>query len=160
MDGVQRKTNKMWCDMINLFTIGFTKKSAERFFYLLISNKVERIIDTRINNSSQLSGFAKAVDLKYFAKTIGNINYLYRPDFAPTNELVKKYRNKEISWPEYEIEYLNLLDSRKIAQKVNVEELHQSCLLCSEHTPENCHRRLLAEYFQKLNNNVKIVHLM
>lgn len=145
--------------MINLFTIGFTKKSAERFFYLLTSNKVKRIIDTRLNNTSQLSGFAKAEDLKYFAKVIGNIDYLYKPEFAPTNDLIKKYRGKEISWEEYEIGYLNLLDTRKISQKINVEEFHQNCLLCSEQTPTNCHRRILAEYFQKINNYVKIIHL-
>jgi len=145
--------------MINLFTIGFTKKSAERFFYLLTSNNVKRIIDTRLNNTSQLSGFAKAEDLKYFAKVIGNIDYLYKPEFAPTNDLIKKYRGKEISWEEYEIGYLNLLDTRKISQKIKIEEFHQNCLLCSEHTPTNCHRRILAEYFQKINNNIKIIHL-
>ena len=146
--------------MINLFTIGFTKKSAEEFFNLLISNRVERIVDIRINNSSQLSRFAKAEDLQYFAKAIGNIDYLYRTDFAPTIDLMKKIRKNEMSWEEYEVEYLNFLDMRKIAKKVNVEEFNNNCFLCSEHTPEKCHRRLLVEYFQKLNNDVKIIHLM
>lgn len=145
--------------MINIYTIGFTKKSAERFFYLLTTNKVERIIDTRLNNSSQLSGFAKAEDLKYFAKAIGNIDYLYEPEFAPTKELIKKYRDKEISWEGYEIGYLKLLETRNISQKVKLEEFHQNCLLCSEHLPTNCHRRILAEYLYKINNDINIIHL-
>ncbi len=145
--------------MIKLFTIGFTKKSAKRFFNLLTSNDVKEIVDTRINNTSQLSGFAKADDLQFFAKEIGNINYSHNIEFAPTKELLSKYRKKEMSWEEYEVEYLNLLDMRHIAQKVNVEELHQSCLLCSEHTAEKCHRRLLAEYFQNVKNDVEIIHL-
>lgn len=145
--------------MINIYTIGFTKKSAERFFYLLTSNNVKRIIDTRLNNSSQLSGFAKAEDLKFFTKAIGNIDYSYKPEFAPTKELIKKYRDKEISWEGYEIGYLKLLASRNISQKVNLEEFHQNCLLCSEHLPTNCHRRILAEYFKKINNDIKIIHL-
>lgn len=146
-------------EMIKLFTIGFTKKNAKEFFDLLMSNNVKKIIDTRINNASQLSGFAKADDLQFFAKEIGNIDYSHNIDFAPTKELLSKYRKKEISWEEYEVEYLNLLDRRHIAQKVSIEELHQSCLLCSEHTAEKCHRRLLAEYFKNLNNDVEIIHL-
>lgn len=145
--------------MIKLYTIGFTGKSAEKFFTLLQNNAVERIVDTRINNTSQLSGYAKADDLAFFAKTIGRMDYKHQLDFAPTKDLLANYRNKKISWSEYETEYLNLLDMRKISNKVNVEELHQNCLLCSEHTPEQCHRRLLAEYFQHRYNDIEIIHL-
>src|SRR6188768_1433600 len=132
--------------MIKLFTIGFTEKSAEKFFNLLRNNNVKKIVDTRINNVSQLAGFAKGADLKFFAKEIGQMNYEHNIDFAPTKELLSRYRDEEMSWEEYEVEYLNLLDARKIAQKTNVDLLHENCLLCSEHTPEKCHRRLLAEY--------------
>ena len=145
--------------MIKLYTIGFTGKSAEKFFTLLQNNAVERIVDTRANNSSQLSGFAKANDLAFFAKAIGHMDYKHQLDFAPTKDLLANYRNKKISWSEYETEYLNLLDVRKIANKVNIAELHQNCLLCSEHTPEQCHRRLLAEYFQHRYNDIEIIHL-
>ena len=145
--------------MIQLYTIGFTGKSAEKFFTLLQNNAVERIVDTRINNTSQLSGFAKADDLAFFARSVGRIDYKHQLDFAPTKDLLANYRNGKISWSEYEIEYLNLLDVRKIANKVNIEELHQNCLLCSEHTPEKCHRRLLAEYFQHRYNDILITHL-
>lgn len=145
--------------MIKIYTIGFTGKSAEKFFTLLQNNAVERIVDTRINNTSQLAGYAKADDLAFFARSIGRIDYKHQLDFAPTKDLLSAYRNEKISWSEYEIEYLNLLDVRKIANKVNIADLHQNCLLCSEHTPEKCHRRLLAEYFQHRYNDIQIIHL-
>ena len=146
--------------MIKLFTIGFTKKPARQFFDLLNKNKVEKVVDTRINNSSQLAGYAKGVDLQFFLKEISGIEYEHNIDFAPTKELLKKYRSKELSWEEYEVEYLNLIDMRKIKNRVNIEKLHRHCLLCSEHGPEKCHRRLLAEYFREVNKDVEIVHLM
>lgn len=146
--------------MIKLFTIGFTGKSAEKFFNLLNTASVKKIVDTRINNVSQLSGFAKGSDLKFFAKKIGGIEYQHMLDFAPTKELLSRYRAKEMSWKDYEIEYLNLLDIRKIAQKINIESLHENCLLCSEHTPEKCHRRLLAEYLSKVRNDIEVTHLI
>ena len=145
--------------MIKLFTIGFTKKNAKEFFNLLKDNHVNKIVDTRINNTSQLSGFAKADDLRYFAKEIAGINYQHKIDFAPTKELLSKYRKGNMTWDEYEKEYLNLLDMRKVSKKVDVHKLHENCLLCSEHTVEKCHRRLLAEYFKEVNNDVEIIHL-
>lgn len=145
---------------MKLYTIGFTKKSAEKFFKLLTDNGVTQLVDTRINNSSQLSGFAKASDLQYFARQIGNIDYRHELDYAPTKELLGKYRKKEMTWDEYEVEYLNLLDMRKVGDKVNIQALHQNCLLCSEHTAEKCHRRLLAEYLQHRFTDVEVVHLV
>lgn len=146
--------------MIKLYTIGFTNKSAQKFFELLKKSEVVKIVDTRINNTSQLSGFAKGSDLSFFAKEVGNMGYLHKIDFAPTKELLDRYRKEIITWEEYEIEYLNLLDTRKIGSKINVEELHQNCLLCSEHTPEKCHRRLLAEYLKARFNDIEIHHLV
>lgn len=145
--------------MIELFTIGFTKKKAKQFFGLLKSGAIQKIVDTRIRPNSQLAGFAKSDDLKYFAEELFGMKYEYELDFAPTKELLAKYRNKEISWKEYEVEYLNLLDIRKVKRKVDIEQLHKNCFLCSEHDAEKCHRRLLAEYFQAVNQDVKIVHL-
>lgn len=146
--------------MIKLYTIGFTGKPAEKFFNLLTGSGVKKIVDTRINNVSQLAGFAKGSDLKFFAKEIGDISYEHNIDFAPTKELLTRYRNKKMTWEEYEIEYLNLLDMRKIASKTDIEKLHENCLLCSEHTPEKCHRRLLAEYLKHVKNGVEIIHLI
>lgn len=145
--------------MVELYTIGFTKKNAKEFFSLLSKSGVNEIVDTRVNNKSQLSGFAKAKDLEFFAQEIASIDYSHNIDFAPTKELLSKYRKKEISWEEYEVEYLNLLDMRKINKKVDIEKLHKNCLLCSEHDAQKCHRRLLAEYFKEVNPSVKIIHL-
>ncbi|WP_254563132.1 DUF488 domain-containing protein [Dyadobacter diqingensis] len=145
--------------MIKLYTIGFTEKPAETFFNLLKSSGIKQIVDTRINNVSQLAGFAKGTDLPYFARTIGNISYEHNLDFAPTKELLSRYRAHKLTWEEYETEYLNLLDIRKIAQKTDIEKLHENCLLCSEHQPDRCHRRLLAEYLRHVRNDIRIIHL-
>jgi uncharacterized protein (DUF488 family) len=145
--------------MITLFTIGFTNKTAEIFFSLLEKHRVSRIVDTRINNTSQLSGFAKGHDLAFFARRVFDADYIHRIDFAPTKELLEKYRKKEINWAKYEHEYLNLLDMRNIKSHINIESLHENCLLCSEHLPDRCHRRLLAEYLRQVNPAINIVHL-
>jgi uncharacterized protein (DUF488 family) len=145
--------------MIKLYTIGFTGKSAKEFFELLEQNQVKKIIDTRISNNSQLSGFAKGKDLDFFARRLGNIDYQHELKFAPTKELLDKYRQKKITWDEYTKEYLQLLVTRNVKEEVNTEALHQCCLLCSEHSPEKCHRRLLAEYLQEINPDIQIIHL-
>jgi len=143
-----------------LYTIGFAGKSAEKFFELLTSKGVKKIVDTRINKASQLAGYAKGSDLEFFAKEIGGMSYEHNLDLAPTKELLTRYKGEKITWEEYEIEYLNLLDMRKIATKTDIEKLHENCLLCSEHTPEKCHRRLLAEYLKHVKNDIEIVHLI
>lgn len=145
--------------MITLYTIGFTEKSAERFFSLLENNDVRKVVDTRISNASQLAGFAKGKDLAFFARRIGNMEYSHELTFAPTKELLDRYRAKQMSWDEYATAYLNLLDMRKIAKRVRIEDLHQNCLLCSEHSPEKCHRRLLAEYLRSKEPDLQIIHL-
>lgn len=145
--------------MIKVYTIGFTQKNAKEFFNLLVSNSVKSLVDTRISNNSQLAGFAKSEDLAFFSQKIGNMHYSHNIDLAPTKDLLTKFRKKEISWDDYEIEYLNLLDIRKISSKINYEDLNDSCFLCSEHTPEHCHRRLLVEYLQKVDSNIEIKHL-
>lgn len=145
--------------MIKIYTIGFTEKTAEQFFGLLTGRDITCITDTRVNNTGQLAGFAKARDLAWFAGTIGKISYQHHPDLAPSRELLARYRAKEITWPEYELEYLNLIDMRGVKEKFPVETLHRHCLLCSEHDPRHCHRRLLAEYLQASRADVEIVHL-
>ena len=104
--------------MIKLYTIGFTGKPAEKFFSLIKNAGVKNLVDTRINNVTQLSGFAKGSDLKFFARELANISYEHNVELAPTKELLEKYRKKKIDWQQYEIEYLNLLDMRKIGQKL------------------------------------------
>ena len=146
--------------MIKLFTIGFTEKSAEQFFTLLKNAKVKKILDIRISNISQLAGFAKGPDLKYFAKEIGKMAYEHNIDLAPTKELMTSFRGKLISQPEFEKQYLKLLDSRKVARSIDFEKLNNNCLLCSEHLPDHCHRRLLAEYLKRVNKDIEIIHLI
>jgi len=143
---------------MNLYTIGFSKKSAEEFFDILKSNKVIRLIDVRLNNNSQLAGFTNVKHLPYFLQ-IHDIEYLYRPDFAPSKELLNGYKNKSISWTEYEIEYDKILIQRNIVEKIDWNIFRDAVLLCSELTPEKCHRRLLAEYLAKHSNEIKIKHL-
>lgn len=143
---------------MSLFTIGFSQKSAEEFFNILNSNNVIRLIDIRLNNKSQLAGFTNVKHLPYFLK-IHNIDYLYRPDFAPTKELLNVYKNKTISWKEYEVKYNEILVRRKIIKKIDWNIFEDSVLLCSEPTAEQCHRRLLAEYLAQNNSEIKIKHL-
>lgn len=146
--------------MITLFTIGFTKKSAEQFFNLLRTNPVKQVVDIRISNGSQLAGFAKGKDLEFFVKEICHIPYKHIMDFAPTKELLNKWHKQEMSWQEYEDIYDALLHDRDILRKYGVKQFDGACFLCSEETPENCHRRLLAEYMQKHSSEeVKIIHL-
>ena len=145
--------------MIRLYTIGFTEKSAQQFFELLEKNQVKKIIDTRISNNSQLSGFAKGRDLAFFARRVANIAYEHELQFAPTKELLSRYRKKEISWEAYTVAYLDLLETRQIKNTVDIASLHECCLLCSEHTPDHCHRRLLAEYLQQIEPDIQIIHL-
>jgi len=144
---------------MKLYTIGFTNKSARKFFELLKAHNIRRILDTRISNSSQLSGFAKGSDLEFFAKAIGDIGYSHKLELAPTKDLLDKYRKKEILWDEYAEKYVDLLRARKVENNLNVEELDHACLLCSEHLPEKCHRRLLAEYIRDTHPEIEIVHL-
>jgi uncharacterized protein (DUF488 family) len=146
--------------MIKLFTIGFTKKTAQHFFEALINNNVRKLIDIRINNRSQLAGFAKGADLAYFTKAIVNIEYEYIPDFAPTKELLSDSQNKRIDWTAYQKSYRQLIEQRRISTKYDIQNFDQACFLCSEETSEYCHRRLLTEFFQEENSDVQIIHLI
>jgi len=145
---------------MKIFTIGFTQKTAEQFFTLLKENGIKMLVDTRLNNKSQLAGFAKGTDLKYFLKEILGIEYSYRPDFAPTKELLQGYRKNKISWGEYEEIYVDIIKKRRKLENSNLKEFDKACFLCSEHEPDQCHRRLLAELIASLEDDVKIKHLM
>lgn len=143
-----------------LYTIGFTGKSAEEFFTLLKRAGIKILLDIRLNNISQLSGFTKGKDLAYFVKTILNGKYYHITDLAPTKELLKKYQADE-DWQSYECGFLALLDKRNAASNINQELLKgPTVLLCSEKTAEKCHRRLTAEYLQKkILSDYTIEHL-
>jgi uncharacterized protein (DUF488 family) len=144
---------------MKLFTIGFTKKSAETFFSRLKSANVKRLIDVRLNNVSQLAGFTKKDDLRYFAKAICNIDYLHLPDLAPTAEILDPYKKKKHGdWQLYERQFLDLMRARHI-ENTSREMLDGSCLLCSEEKPHHCHRRLVAEYLKEKWVDVEIEHI-
>ena len=142
-----------------LFTIGFTKKTAENFFTTLKKSGVSKVIDVRLNNVSQLSGFAKKKDLIYFLHELCSCDYIHKPNFAPTKEILDKYKKKQISWEEYEQKFIKIMRERSLEKFIQPDELNNSCLLCSENKPENCHRRLVAEYLGAKFKNLKIVHL-
>ena len=144
---------------MKLFTIGFTKSSAEHFFSRLSNAGVRRIHDTRLNRQSQLSGFAKQKDLKFLLAQISGIEYSVHDLLAPTKDILSAFRKKEISWSEYERRYLDLLSGRKVETILNLDEMHEGCLLCSEATPEHCHRRLAANYLAQARSDVEIIHL-
>lgn len=144
---------------MNLYTIGFTEKTAEEFFEQLKKNRIKRIIDIRLNNNSQLAGFTKQRDLEYFLKAISNIEYIYMPVFAPTKELLDSYRKKKTNWQEYENAYLNLLKHREVLKDINFSLFIDACLLCSEASANKCHRRLLAEYLSENNEEIKVIHI-
>ena len=150
-------SNKL--DKITIFTIGFAKKSAREFFNILKNAGIQKLIDIRLNNVSQLAGFTKRNDLEYFLNVIGNINYLHEPKFAPTQDILKAYRDKEIIWNEYEEKFFKLISERQIEKIFLPEDLHNSCLLCSEVTSDNCHRRLVVEYLGSKWRNLNIKHL-
>ena len=144
---------------IKIFTIGFTRKTAEEFFTLLLRAGVKRVIDIRLNNTSQLAGFTKKDDLGYFLKAIGKIDYLHRPDLAPTQQIMDAFKKRNGSWQDYERDFRALLRERKVESEVSPELLDEACLLCSEEKPLHCHRRLVAEYFRSKWGNVEIIHL-
>jgi len=144
---------------VKLFTIGFTQSSADHFFGRLERANVRRVVDTRLNRTSQLSGFSKQEDLRFFLKKIGDIDYSIEKLFAPSQEMLKSYRKKEISWDEYARRYLELLSGRKVEAKIKLNDLDHSCLLCSEASPDFCHRRLAANYIAEAVEGISVTHL-
>jgi len=143
---------------MKIFTIGFTKTTAERFFTRLKKAGAKKIVDVRLNNVSQLSGFAKRDDLRYFANEICGIEYVHIPKLAPTSDILDKFKKNGGDWPEYERKFLKLMQERRI-ENIDREILDGGCLLCSEDKPQHCHRRLIAEYLKQHWDDVEIVHL-
>jgi len=143
---------------MNIFTIGFSQKSAEEFFTLLTKNNVTKLIDIRLNNKSQLAGFANVKHLPYFLK-LHNIEYEYIPKLAPTKELLADYKNKIVDWEQYEKIYNKLLEDRQVLNDILIQDFENATFLCSEATANMCHRRLFAEYLAQNFYNIHITHL-
>ena len=144
---------------MKIFTIGFTKKSARRFFELLRASGTKRVVDVRLNNVSQLAGFAKKDDLAYFLKEIGDMEYIHLPALAPTQQMLDEYKKQGGDWKTYETRFLELMKQRRIEEKIPREAIADGCLLCSEDKPHHCHRRLVAEYLSQHWGDIDITHL-
>jgi uncharacterized protein (DUF488 family) len=145
---------------INVFSIGFTKKRADEFFGKLRAAGIKHVVDVRLNKVSQLAGFSKRDDLKYFLKEILNVEYVEAPLLAPTQEMLDAYRKNKGGWDAYEHDFLKLMTDRHIEDKIEPSLLACGCLLCSEDTPHHCHRRLVLEYLQKRWGNLSIKHIV
>lgn len=145
---------------MKLYTIGFTKKSAEKFFGLLRNARVSTLVDVRLNNVSQLAGFAKRDDLRYFLEEICGIGYMHRLDLAPTQPMLDDYKKNAASWTSYEDRFLELMKHRHIEDAISPTILDNAVLLCSEDKAHHCHRRLVAEYLAQHWDDVTIEHLV
>ncbi len=144
----------------NLATIGFTQTSAKGFFERLKAAGVRSVIDVRLHNTSQLAGFAKSDDLSYFLKAIGGINYRHEPLLAPTDEILKAFKKDKGDWRIFETSFMALMAGRRIEERLKVESFDGGCLLCSEATPHNCHRRLVCEYLNaRWGGALRVRHL-
>lgn len=143
---------------MRIFTIGFTKTSAEHFFNRLNRSGARKIIDVRLNNVSQLAGFAKRDDLRYFAREICGMQYEHLPVLAPTQPMLDDFKKKRGSWDAYARQFMALMRERRI-EGLDRAGMDGACLLCSEDKPHACHRRLVAEYLGEAWEGVQIEHL-
>lgn len=146
-------------EKMTLFTIGFTQKSAEGFFTAIKKSGAERVIDVRLNNTSQLAGFAKQDDLRFFLRQMCGVDYRHEPRLAPTADILDAYKKKRMDWDEFERRFVDLIRQRQIEKTVSKEIFSGGCLLCSEATPHQCHRRLVAEYLAERWGGVEVSHL-
>jgi uncharacterized protein (DUF488 family) len=145
---------------VEVYSIGFTKKTAEQFFGLLKGAGVRRLLDVRLNNVSQLAGFTKRNDLQYFLREICCVEYVHEPLLAPTKAMLDEYKKRKGSWEEYRGRFLALMADRHIEERFDKSSLSTpTVLLCSEPTPEHCHRRLVLEYLRDKWPELTIRHL-
>jgi uncharacterized protein (DUF488 family) len=144
---------------MKIFTIGFTKTSAESFFTRLKEAGVKKVIDVRLHNDSQLAGFAKKDDLRYFLDSLCGIEYAHWPELAPTQEMFETYKKHKGEWTDFEKQFLAIIKIRQIEKIIPRETLDAACLLCSEDKADHCHRRLVAEYLKSKWGDIGIIHL-
>jgi uncharacterized protein (DUF488 family) len=145
---------------LTLYTIGFTRTSAARFFGALGLAGVRRLLDVRLRNTSQLAGFAKRDDLAFFVAELLDGEYQQEPLLAPTAELLTAYRGRQLDWPSYSTAFVNLLVERQIEQHLPRHLFAgPTALLCSEASADRCHRRLAAEHLAAIWDDLEIIHL-
>jgi uncharacterized protein (DUF488 family) len=142
-------------------TIGFTQKSARRFFSLIKHAEVRTVLDVRLNKTSQLAGFAKKLDLEFFLSELLDVKYLDLCELAPEREFLKRYQSGELAWDDYAEAYLELLAKRQVESNLDAAVFDRGCLLCSEHRPDRCHRRLAVEYLNsQWSGRLSVEHLV
>lgn len=145
---------------MHIYTIGFTQKSAERFFGVLAQYDIGRLIDIRLHPDGQLAGFTRQRDLPYFLRELIGCEYYHFDFLAPSEEILKDYR-KDKDWGKFEQRYRRLMEERSAVQHLSPSFFAERpcCFLCSEHLPDKCHRRLLAERLASEWPDVRVVHL-
>lgn len=145
---------------MDVYTIGFTQTTAERFFDRLKDAGVRRLLDVRLNNSSQLAGFAKAKDLPYFLRELIGASYEHLPLLAPTQDILGAFKKRKGDWAVYEDQFMALMAEREIEKGLGRSSFEvPTVLLCSEATAEHCHRRLVLEYLGRHWPTLRAVHL-
>lgn len=145
---------------MEIFTVGASGTNGRKLVELLRRVEASALIDTRIHPNSQLSGYAKQDNLAYLLELALQIPLIYSPSFCPTESMLKNYRSKKLTWQQYETEYLHLIQERKVERDVSSDWGQRPVLLCSEPTPENCHRRLAAEYLSEQVLDARVIHLL
>lgn len=146
---------------MDIYSIGFTKTTAEGFFTRLIDNRVQRVLDVRLNTKSQLAGFAKGRDLAYFLPAIAGIAYEHESLLCPSPDILEQYKRRgEMPWDDYETQFMALMRERRVADRLDPATFEpRTALLCSEATPEHCHRRLVIEHLAEHWPDVRAIHL-
>jgi len=145
--------------IVRIFTIGYAGKNAREFFTVLKQASIRKVIDVRLYNTSQLAGFTKRQDIKYFLQDIVGVEYIHLPIMAPTKQLLNGYKKGLVSWQQYETQFKQIITHRQIEKCIMPKNADMVCFLCSEAKADNCHRRLVAEYLAKVWQNVSIRHL-
>jgi len=145
---------------MEIYSIGFTQKSASQFFELLKSHSIKRLLDVRLNNVSQLAGFSKRDDIAYFLREIVGAEYQHEPMLAPTQELLDAYKKQKGNWSDYERKFNALMAEREVDKRLDPNSFKvPTVLLCSEATPDHCHRRLVLDFLNERWGGVRAVHL-
>ncbi len=160
VDGGDWEAGRAERDGMTIYSIGFTQRTAEEFFGALRAAGVRRLLDVRLNNTSQLAAFAKRDDLRFFLRELCDAEYEHEPLLAPTQEMLDGYKKRKGSWAEYEREFLALMRERQIEERVERSRFGTAtALLCSEFGAECCHRRLVMEYLAEAWGGVELKHL-
>ncbi len=145
---------------MEIYSIGFTQSTAQHFFGRLNAAGIKRLLDVRLNNVSQLAGFAKRDDLAFFLRELCGAAYTHEPRLAPSQQMLDAYKKQKGLWADYEREFLALMAERRIETELDQAQFNQpTALLCSEPTADHCHRRLVLEYLQAKWGGINIVHL-